>query len=376
MNIGNGNFQHDNPFTIGIEEEYMLCHPSSGDLINRANEIMDSVARSKLQPRYSYELLLSEIEINTSVCQTVCEAMEEIIFLRENTKKIGESCGFRLGISGTHPTAICKDQTFVENKSYKWVSSQLSYYAKRNITFANHVHVAVNGEECAIHVANALRRWIAPLLALSANSPFFEGELTGLRSSRTFQFSTFPRTNIPDYFNNFNDYKNIINKYLESNAIENARQIWWKIRPHVEFGTIEFRICDSQRSLRNIEMLTALAQALVYRAVEDYKSGILIETFNLEFLNDGLWKAVRFPLNTKMIDPVNNEVCTLLGQIEKMIKYVRGSLEYFNNAHIINTVNHICKNGTEGDEQKKIYSISGLEALKQYLIDNIEYKIS
>ena len=266
MNSAKDAFKHDNPFTIGIEEEYMLCHPETGDLINCANEIMDNI-ESDLKSRYSYELLLSEIEVNTSVCQTVSDAIEEIKYLRGNTKKIGESVGFRLGISGTHPTAICKNQTFVNNESYRWVSSQLGYYAKRNVTFANHVHVAVNDEECAIHVASSLRRWIAPLLAISTNSPFFEGELTGLRSSRTFQFGVFPRTNIPVLFKNFKEYKNVINKYLEANTIEKPRQIWWKIRPHIDFGTIEFRICDAQRSLSNIEMLAALAQALVYTAV-------------------------------------------------------------------------------------------------------------
>jgi len=375
MNVDPDIFHHDNPFTIGIEEEYMLCHPESGELINRANEVMDSISE-KFQSRYSYELLLSEIEINTSVCGTVSEAVQEIAFLRENTKKIGESCGFRLGISGTHPTAICKDQTFVENESYKWVSNQLSYYAQRNVTFANHVHIAVNGKECAIHVANSLRRWIAPLLALSTNSPFFEGMLTGMRSSRTFQFGVFPRTNIPDYFNNYSEYDNIINKYLESNTVTKPRQIWWKIRPHVDFGTIEFRICDAQRSLRNIEMLTALAQALVHRSVEDYNKGTLAELFNLEFLNDGLWKAARFPLNTEIIDPVRNEVCTLLDQIQNMVDYVYESLQYFNNTHIVKTIHHICNNGTEGDEQIKIYTDFGIEALKQYLMNNIEYKLS
>ena len=125
-------FQHDNPFTIGIEEEYMLCNPETGELINRANEIMENID-SDLKSRYSYELILSEIEINTSVCKTVSEAMEEITFLRGNTKILGESLGFRLGISGTHPTAICKDQVFVDNDSYRWVVEQLNYYARRNI---------------------------------------------------------------------------------------------------------------------------------------------------------------------------------------------------------------------------------------------------
>ena len=375
MNSAKDAFKHDNPFTIGIEEEYMLCHPETGDLINCANEIMDNI-ESDLKSRYSYELLLSEIEVNTSVCQTVSDAIEEIKYLRGNTKKIGESVGFRLGISGTHPTAICKNQTFVNNESYRWVANQLGYYAKRNVTFANHVHVAVNDEECAIHVANSLRRWIAPLLAISTNSPFFEGELTGLRSSRTFQFGVFPRTNIPVLFKNFKEYKNVINKYLEANTIEKPRQIWWKIRPHIDFGTIEFRICDAQRSLSNIEMLAALAQALVYTAVEEYNAGTLIESFNLEYLNDGLWKASRFPVDVEMIDPVTFEVCTILEQIEKMTEYVNDTLHYFNNGHIINTIKRICKNGTEGDAQMSVFAESGFEGLKKYLMDNIEFQLN
>jgi carboxylate-amine ligase len=368
-------FQHDNPFTIGIEEEYMLCNPETGELINRANEIMDNID-SDLKSRYSYELILSEIEINTSVCKTVSEAIEEITYLRGNTKILGESCGFRLGISGTHPTAICKDQLFVDNDSYRWVAEQLRYYARRNITFANHVHVAVNGAECAIHVANSLRRWITPLLALSTNSPFFEGELTGLRSSRTFQFGVFPRTNIPVRFNNFKEYSRLIDKYLETNTITKPRQIWWKIRPHIDFGTIEFRICDAQRSLRNIEMLAALAQALVYRAVEEYNSNTLLESFNMEYLYDGLWKASRFSMEANIIDPVTHEVCTIKEQIDQMMEYTNDSLQYFNNSHIVKYVNHICENGTEGDDQIEVYSNSGFEGLKSYLMDNIEFQLN
>ena len=368
-------FQHDNPFTIGIEEEYMLCNPETGELINRANEIMENID-SDLKSRYSYELILSEIEINTSVCKTVSDAIGEITFLRGNTKKIGESLGFRLGISGTHPTAICKNQLFVDNDSYRWVAEQLSYYARRNITFANHVHVAVNGAECAIHVANALRRWITPLLALSTNSPFFEGELTGLRSSRTFQFGIFPRTNIPVRFNNFNEYNGLIDKYLETNTITKPRQIWWKIRPHIDFGTIEFRICDAQRSLSNITMLSALAQALVYQAVEDYNSNTLLESFNMEYLYDGLWKASRFPMEANIIDPVTYEVCTIKGQIEQMMEYTNDSLNFFNNSHIVKSVNHIYENGTEGDDQMEVYNNSGFDGLKSYLMDNIEFQLN
>ena len=375
MTVSSKVFHHHNPFTIGVEEEFMLCHPDTGDLINRANEIMASLGK-ELKSRYSYELILSEIEVNTSVCSSVKEAIDQIAYLRNNTKILGESLGYKIGISGTHPTAICKEQKFVDNESYRWVADQLNYYARRNVTFATHVHIAVHDEDCAIHVANSLRQWIAPLLALSTNSPFFEGELTGIRSSRTFQFGVFPRTNIPVRFNDFNEYQTLVNKYLETDTIKKPRQIWWKIRPHLDFGTIEFRICDTQRSLKKVEMLVALAQALVFQSVEDYKKGSLLESFNMEYLYDGLWKAARFPLNVKMIDPATYKVSTLSEQVLKMKNFVNDALIHFNNSHIINEINFIIKNGTEGDKQIKVYDDSSFDGLKLYLMNSVDYQLN
>ena len=197
-------FKHKKPYTIGIEEEYMICDPETGNLIDKANEIISSLP-DKMIPRFSYELLLSEIEINTSICNSLDDAMNEIINLRNYVKNIGSKLGYRIGISGTHPDALAKDQTFVNTDGYKWVSDQLGYYAKRNITYSIHIHISVPNSKLCISAANSLRRWIPTLLALSNNSPFFEGELTRMKSSRTFQFGTFPRTNIPDTFNSFDE---------------------------------------------------------------------------------------------------------------------------------------------------------------------------
>ena len=374
MNINKSQniFQHKNLFTIGVEEEYMLCHPKTGELINKADEIIHHLDGA-FKPRYSYELILSEIEINTSICNSVDEAIREISALRKNTKMMGDKLGFQIGISGTHPTALCKDQSFVQNESYNWVAKQLNYYARRNITFAMHVHIAVKDENYAIAISNALRQWIAPLLALSTNSPFFEGEKTGMRSTRTMQFGVFPRTNIPVRFNDFKEYKALIDNYISSDTIVKPRQIWWKIRPHLDFGTIEFRICDVQRSFNNVEMLIAICQALVYQSSKDLDNECLNESFNMEYLNDGLWKAARFPFTAKMIDPEKNTVCTLGQQIIKMKNYINDALIYFGNQHINNNIKSILKNGTEADEQLQVYNDSGLEKLKKYLIKSVEY---
>ena len=367
-------FNHKHPFTVGVEEEYMICSPSTGELINRANEIMSSID-SDLKQRFSYELLLSEIEINTSVCRDVDEAVNELIFLRNYVRLLGEKLDYRIGISGTHPTAKPEDQKFVENNSYNWVSDQLHYYAERNITFATHVHVAVPDGETAIHVTNSLRQWIAPLLALSANSPFYAGEYTHFKSARTMQFGAFPRTNIPPYFESYSHYEKMVSNYLKIDSISKSRQIWWKLRPHMDFGTIEFRMLDAQRSLVKTKMFIALAQALVYQTSEDYKNKKLNEIFSSEFLADSLWKASRFDFNAKIIDANSNTVVSMEDKIREMVEYASPALADFGNTEILSTINDILKNGSESDVQLDVFKSEGMDGLKQYLMDNVEFKI-
>ena len=367
-------FNHKHPFTVGVEEEYMICSPSTGELINRANEIMSSID-SDLKQRFSYELLLSEIEINTSVCRDVDEAVNELIFLRNYVRLLGEKLDYRIGISGTHPTAKPEDQKFVENNSYNWVSDQLHYYAERNITFATHVHVAVPDGETAIHVTNSLRQWIAPLLALSANSPFYAGEYTHFKSARTMQFGAFPRTNIPPYFESYSHYEKMVSNYLKIDSISKSRQIWWKLRPHMDFGTIEFRMLDAQRSLVKTKMFIALAQALVYQTSEDYKNKKLNEVFSSEFLADSLWKASRFDFNAKIIDANSNTVVSMEDKIREMVEYASPALADFGNTEILSTINDILKNGSESDVQLDVFKSEGMDGLKQYLMDDVEFKI-
>ena len=363
------NFHNTNPYTIGIEEEYMLCDPLTGELIDRANEIMDMLD-NKYKERYSYELLLSEIEANTSICNTIKDVMYEISDLRKNVREYGKVLGFNIGISGTHPTAICNNQKFVDNESYNWVSNQLHYYAKRNVTFAMHVHIAVKNEYYAIHANNSLRQWIAPLLCLSTNSPFFESTITGMRSSRSMQFGVFPRTNIPIEFNNFEDYIKLIDLYSKCDSIMKPRQIWWKIRPHIEFNTVEFRVCDAQRGLENIEMIIGIVQALVrtINVNEDFN-----HNYQYEYLTDSLWKASSNGLDSTIIDPYDNKIITMKDMVRKMLDYCNDSLKYFGNIHVRKSVENILHQGTESDKQLEIFDKFGMDYLKKYLIKTVEY---
>jgi len=365
-------FEHARPFTIGVEEEYMLCDPETGDLVNRANEFMAALPEDAKR-RFSYELMLSEIESNTPVCGTVSEAVGEIIKLRSLVKTLGEELGYKIGISGTHPAALPGTQTYVDTTGYNWVTDQMRAYADQNMTFATHVHVAIPGAETAIHVCNALRRWIPPLLAISVNSPFFAGKNTGLLSARTFQFGIFPRTNIPMRFKNFAEYEKLVELWTKTGTIAKPRHVWWKIRPSLDFGTLEFRIFDALRSLKNLELIIAISQALIYQLVQDLQKGSLPEELSPELLSDGLWKAARFDFDTSLVDTATLDVLTMRDFIKRLGEYCKPALHHFENEKVIDTLEDILNNGTEASEQLAEFKAGDMTSLKLFLMDSVDF---
>ena len=363
-----------NKLTIGIEEEYMICNSSTYELENIADKIMPQI-EGTFKDRYSYELILSEIESNTSICNSVEEAVEEVSRLRTYINNLCNSLNCSIGLSGTHPTSTPQQQQFVNNESYTWVKDQLDYYALRNLTFSQHVHIGIPNEKYFIPILNSLRRWIAPLLSISTNSPFFEGYQTGMLSSRTFQFGSFPRTNIPDYIDNYNSFIEIYNKYKKMNSIIYPRHIWWKIRPHIDYGTIEFRVCDAQRSLKNVSLIAAISQALVYQSIKDYENKNLHQTFNLDLLNDGLWKAARFDFNAYIYDEPTNKILKMKELIKIMQDYCSESLALYKNEFVHSYLENILDSGAESSKQLEVYNEGGFEVLKKFLVDNVSYTI-
>ena len=357
-------------YSIGVEEEFMICDPQTGELKNKANEIMSLVLDKE---RYSYELLLSEIETNTPICDTVDQSVEFLAKQRTELKKIGDKEDFKIGISGTHPTAKAVDQKFVSNDSYNWVAEQLKYYAKRNITFSTHIHISVDNPDRAIKITNATRRWIPTLLALSTNSPFFENLNTGFKSSRTMQFGAFPKTNIPVKIDSFESYVSLVNTLMQTDSIKKPRQIWWKIRPHLDYGTLEYRICDVQRSLKRTKMLVALTQALVHSYDHKVKINKNIEDVNYEILNDAFWKSTRFGFEAMITDCFDGQRLSLKDYIYKMIDSIYPSLEDLGNTSVANIVDEIIENGTEADLQLSFKEKHGFDGLLQFLMNEVEY---
>ena len=253
------------------------------------------------------------------------------------------------------------------------MSDQLKYYAQRNITFSTHIHISVDDPDRAIKITNATRRWIPALLAISANSPFFEGIKTGFKSSRTMQFGVFPKTNIPVKIDSFESYISLIERLIETKSIEKTRQIWWKIRPHLDYGTLEYRICDVQRSLKRTKMLVALTQALVHSYDQKVKINKNIEDMNYELLNDAFWKSMRFNFDALITDCFDGQFLSLKDYIYKMIDNIYPSLEKLGNSDIIDTVNEVIKNGTEADQQLSFEKAHGIDNLLYFLMDHVDY---
>ena len=360
-------------FTIGVEEEFMICDSTTHMLANKANDIINLLDDSEKE-RFSYELLLSEIEANTPICLSVKDAMDEISKNRLKLKTIGEKLDFKIGISGTHPTALPDEQTFVENESYNWVKSQLKEYARQNITFSTHVHIGLDNNENIIKTTNFANGWIAPFLALSVNSPFFAGKNTGMFSSRTFQFGIFPRTNVLHKVNNYSDFKDIIDNLKLSKAIKKPRHLWWKIRPHIEFGTVEFRICDIQRSLEKTKMIVAFTQAIIHRIYKDITDGKSCPDYNMEYINDSIWKAASEGINGLLISPINEKKISMEEMIYTMLDYIYPSLVYFGTEKTTKIAENILKGNTEADEQISVFNKYGFEGLNSFLIDSVQYK--
>jgi len=365
-------YQQKRDYSIGVEEEFMICDPANGHLINKADEIIASVSNKE---RYSYELLLSEIETNTPICETADKAIAHLSKQRKELKTIGENLNFKIGISGTHPIARPADQEFVVNKSYNWVSDQLKYYAQRNITFSTHIHISVDDPERAIKITNATRRWIPALLAISTNSPFFEGVNTGFKSARTMQFGSFPKTNIPVKIDSFESYVSLVQTLIRTESIQKSRQIWWKIRPHLDYGTLEYRICDAQRSLSKTKMLIALTQALVHSYDHKVRLNKNIEDMNYEILNDTFWKSMRFGFSSIVTDPFDGQTISIKDYIYKMVDNIIPSLEELGNLDVIDTLDSIISVGTEADEQLLFEKKNGMDNLLLFLMEDVEYNI-
>jgi glutamate---cysteine ligase / carboxylate-amine ligase len=292
------------PFTLGVEEEYMLLDPASFDLVQHVDTVLTAIQDGEFTERIGPELMQSVVEISTPVCRTAGDVESELRRLRSYVTEIARGQDLRVGSSGTHPFSLFERQRITARDRYRNLVDQLQYVARRELIFGLHIHVAVDDPEKAIHVTSALLLHLAELLALSASSPFWRGEATGLASSRQMVFAAFPRSGPPPRFRDYADYAEVVGQLEKTGCIADYTHIWWDIRLHPRFGTIEIRVMDAVSRVEDTTALAAYVQGLVKRYSDSYEAGRELPSYHRILTTENKWLAARYGLEAPVMDLV------------------------------------------------------------------------
>ncbi len=295
-------FGKGDPYTLGVEEEYQLLDVRTLDLVQHIDTMLAAVSGHELEPRINPELMQSVIEITTPICRTAGDVLHELLRLRGYVTGVAREKELRLGSAGTHPFSLFERQRITAKDRYRAMIDQMQYVARRELIFGMHVHVAVDDPEKAIKVVNGLLPQLAPLLALSASSPFWRGEPTGLASSRQMVFSAFPRSGPPPRFRDYADYAEVVGQLERSGCIPDYTHIWWDIRLHPRLGTVEIRICDAVTRVEDAVAIAAYCQALVKQLCERYETGEEIPSYHRILTSENKWLAARYGLEAPVMD--------------------------------------------------------------------------
>jgi glutamate---cysteine ligase / carboxylate-amine ligase len=285
-------------YTLGIEEELMIVDGETYDLVNAIEQLLDDVPDGEIKP----ELMESVLEISTNPCANTAEAGAQLRALRRGVRDKAMGHGLTIGSAGTHPFALWEQQRIVGRTRYRDLISALRFVARQELIFGMHVHVGVDDADKAVHVANGMRVHLPVLLALSANSPFWRSDQTGLRSTRTPIFRAFPRVGIPPAYRDWDDYSRQIDFMVRSGVMEDYTYLWYDVRPHPRFGTVEIRVCDSQTRIEHTLGLAALIQAMVRELCEHYAAGAHFGDYPWQMLDENKWLAARHGLDGELVD--------------------------------------------------------------------------
>jgi carboxylate-amine ligase len=295
-------FGQSDPYTLGVEEEYMLLDGETLDLVQHIDTVLGAMAGHEFEARVKPELMQSVIEIATPVCRRAADVHDELRQLRGFVISTARETGLRVASAGTHPFSLFERQRITARDRYRNLVDQLQYIARRELIFGLHMHVAVDDPEKAIQVVNGILLHLAPLLALSANSPFWRGEATGLASTRTAVFAAFPRSGPPPRFRDYADYAELVGQLEKTGCIADYTHIWWDVRLHPRLGTIEFRMCDAVTRVEDAVALTAYCQALVKHFCEQYERGKEIPSYHRILTTENKWLVARYGLEAPLMD--------------------------------------------------------------------------
>ena len=360
-------------FTIGIEEEYQTVDPVTGELRSHIQVELLEKGKKLLQERVKAEMHQSVVEVGTSVCRTIKEAKEEVKKLRRDIIRLASENGLRLASVATHPFSDWRTQEIHPDERYKNIVEDMQLVARANLIFGLHVHIGIDDRETAIHMMNHARYFLPHILALSTNSPFWLGMNTGLKSYRCKVFDKFPRTNIPDYFPSWGEYENFIKLLIKTNCIDNAKKIWWDIRPHPFFNTIEFRVCDIPMRADETIALAALIQATVAKLYKLYTANQGFRLYRRALIMENKWRAARYGLDGKLIDFGKQKEVPARDLVHEYLDFIDDVVDELDSRQELEYIHKILETGSGADRQLRIFQETGhLKNVVDYIIEETE----
>jgi carboxylate-amine ligase len=316
-------FENATDFTVAVEEEFALVDPSSLDLTNRFEEVQAAAAGTPLEQHLVGELIASEVEVRTGRQETFADVPGTVAERRSQLQSLVEPMGILLGATGTHPWADWKKQRIIDTPHYRRNDELLRYVVWRNNTFGLHVHVAIRGADRAIAVLDGMRNYLPEILALSCSSPFVENVPSGLHSARTQIFTRFfPRCGVPDAFGTWAEYEAFVRFLYDTGSITEHTQIWWSVRPHLAFPTIEVRIADGQPDLGEAQGLAAFTASLVARVARAYDEGRPVAPLPHRLIEENFWRAIRWGLSGELLDFDRGDPIPARQRLEELVEWV------------------------------------------------------
>ncbi len=345
-------------FTLGIEEEYMVVDPETRELKSHEQKIVYE-GQKVIKDKVKAEMHQAVVEVGTDICQDVDEAYKDVAALRKTISGIADGLGLWVGASGTHPFSHWESQLITDHVRYNEIVNELQEAARSNLIFGLHVHVGMENREMANHIANSTRYFLPHIYALSTNSPFWEGRQTGYKSFRTKVFDKFPRTGIPETFESIEAYDNYVKLLVKTNCIDNAKKIWWDLRVHPFFNTVEFRICDVPMTVSETIAIAALFQAICAKIYKLHGQNLNFIQYTRALINENKWRASRYGIDGRLIDFGKEEEVNTRVLINELLDFVDDVVDQLGSRHAINYITKMMENGTGADRQLKVYEETG-----------------
>jgi carboxylate-amine ligase len=349
------NYHH---FTLGVEEEYMVIDPATRELKSHEQKIVHE-GQKILKDKVKAEMHQAVVEVGTDICNNVDEAFKDVATLRGTIAQIAGDLGFWVGASGTHPFSHWNNQLITDHIRYHQIVNELQEAARSNLIFGLHVHVGMEDRKMAIHIANSARYFLPHVYALSTNSPFWEGRKTGYKSFRTKVFDKFPRTGIPDFFESIEAYEAYVNLLIKTNCIDNAKKIWWDLRVHPFFNTVEFRICDVPLTVNETIAIAALFQAICAKLYKLRNQNMNFIMYQRALLNENKWRASRYGIDGSLIDFGKETEVSTKQLLYELLDFIDDVVDDLGSRHAVDYVKTMIENGTGADRQLKVFEETG-----------------